>query len=213
LDLTVCLAGEQAKKNRAAIASIIHRYFAGDKSLLDEIEANAQSDHPVARMARESLPVDDKEIQEDRKRRRELEEVELQMKKTDMEQKRISNISAFASLMTILNPTWTQDERLVLQTQDLLKNTMFHSTTAQASITNGELEPITVSQVAQDMGKRPTNSQLIKIGRMLAKRYRDKYGEEPSKHTQYVDGAARKVNSYTGRDRDLVMEAIEEFME
>ena len=38
------------------MVNVIHRYFAGDKSLLDEIEANARSDHPMAQMARESLP-------------------------------------------------------------------------------------------------------------------------------------------------------------
>jgi len=203
--------GENAKKNRSAMKDIIHRYFAGDKSLLDEIEANAKSDHPMAQMARDSLPVNDKEELEDRKRKRVREDAEVQ-------KLRINNLSAFSSLMDKLNPSWTQDDRLVMQTQDLLKNTMFNSSMGNARIENGESAedehaPISVSQVAQDAGKRLTQSQSIKIGRLAAEKYREQYGKEPSKHPQYVDGATRMVNSYTEKDRSLVEEAINEFFD
>ena len=73
--------GENAKKNRFAMVGIIHRYYAGDKSLLEEIEANAKSDHPLAQMARETLPVDGAEELEERKRKRELELVCVALKK------------------------------------------------------------------------------------------------------------------------------------
>ena len=73
--------GENAKKNRSAMVGIIHRYYAGDKSLLEEIEANAKSDHPLAQMARETLPVDGAEELEERKRKRELELVCVVLKK------------------------------------------------------------------------------------------------------------------------------------
>ena len=46
------------------------------------------------------------------------------------------------------------------------------------------------------------------VGRILAKMFRDKYGENPPKHSQYVDGALRSVNTYFARDRDLVEDAI-----
>ena len=73
--------GENAKKNRSAMVGIIHRYYPGDKSLLEEIEANAKSDHPLAQMARETLPVDGAGELEERKRKRELELVCVALKK------------------------------------------------------------------------------------------------------------------------------------
>ena len=73
--------GENAKKNRSAMVGIIHRYYAGDKSLLEEIEANAKSDHPLAQMARETLPVDGAGELEERKRKLELELVCVELKK------------------------------------------------------------------------------------------------------------------------------------
>ena len=55
LKLMMFLPGENAKKNRSAMSTIMHRYFAGDPSLLGEIESNANSNHPMAQMARASL--------------------------------------------------------------------------------------------------------------------------------------------------------------
>jgi hypothetical protein len=49
------LPGENAKNWRSKAAEILRRYFAGDKTLLKEIEANAASDAPVNRAARASL--------------------------------------------------------------------------------------------------------------------------------------------------------------
>ena len=150
------------------MVNIIHRYFAGDKSLLGEIEANAASDHPMAQMAKASLPKDNLELQEDKKRKRIREDAELQ-------RVRIANINSFNSLMSFYNPNWVQeDKRLVLQMQDHLKN-VFMQPTTQNSITNGEsaeLASITVSQVALDMDRHFTNPQLFKIGKKIAQKYR-----------------------------------------
>jgi hypothetical protein len=55
LKLAMFLPGEKAKQYRSGMVSIIHRYFAGDPSILREIEANAASDSPIAQMARSSL--------------------------------------------------------------------------------------------------------------------------------------------------------------
>ena len=55
IKLCMFLPGEKAKKNRSLMVSIIVRYFAGDKSLIEEIVANAMGDDPVAQMARNSL--------------------------------------------------------------------------------------------------------------------------------------------------------------
>ena len=70
-----------------------------------------------------------------------------------------------------------------------------------------------MSQIAQEMGyNNLKHGQLIKLGHAVARRYRNKYQEEPPVHRQWVDGAERMVKSYTERDRDLIEEAIEEIL-
>ncbi len=69
---------------------------------------------------------------------------------------------------------------------------------------------ISVSQVAQEMGKRLNHRQLVRAGGIVARKYRELHGAEQAKHSQWVDGEERKVNSYTERDRELVVEALQE---
>jgi hypothetical protein len=57
IKLSMFLPGESAKKNRSLMTEILVRYFAGDPTLIREIETNAASDDPVASMARAVLPV------------------------------------------------------------------------------------------------------------------------------------------------------------
>ena len=80
---------------------------------------------------------------------------------------------------------------------------------AQLAIGNGEVsKPITISDLATAMGLRFDKGDTQKIGKMVAAAYREKYGQEPGKHEQFVDGAARLVNSYTERDKGMVEAAI-----
>lgn len=55
LKLAMLVSGEKAAMHRAAMVNILSRYYAGDGSLTDEIEANATSTSPVAEMARNAL--------------------------------------------------------------------------------------------------------------------------------------------------------------
>jgi hypothetical protein len=56
IKLLMFLPGEKAKINRSFMTEILVRYFAGDPTLIREVEANTASDDPVAEMARASLP-------------------------------------------------------------------------------------------------------------------------------------------------------------
>jgi hypothetical protein len=49
------LPGDNAKDMRSKISKILLRYFAGDPTLLEDIEANAASDSPICKAARASL--------------------------------------------------------------------------------------------------------------------------------------------------------------
>ena len=55
IELVMVLPGKVAKEMRCKFAEIITRYFAGDATLLPEIQANAESSHPVAELARDAL--------------------------------------------------------------------------------------------------------------------------------------------------------------
>lgn len=55
LKLVMLLSGDKAAMHRVAMVSILSRYYAGDDSLTDEIEANAASSSAIAEMARNSV--------------------------------------------------------------------------------------------------------------------------------------------------------------
>ncbi len=99
---------------RVQFSNIIRRYMAGDETLKDEIDANAQSSSPVAQMTR-ALVKGDGEEEHDRKRRR----------LTDDAQYRglaLGNINTAMDIMSKLNPAWRNDGRLLLQLENQVKN-------------------------------------------------------------------------------------------
>jgi hypothetical protein len=214
IKLMMFLPGAKAKENRTKMVKILHKFFAGDPALLGEIEANAASDSPLAQMARDSLAAESSGV----KRKRE-DPIETERARAELHALKVDTVSKFASTMELINPNWRQDARLRLQTEDWLKNVAFNSSSAPragvAAITNGAAgvdlsESISVSEVAQELGFRLNHSQLISVGRTVAKNYRAKYDAEPPIHKQWVDGAARDVKSYTAKDRDLIVDALAE---
>ena len=126
--------------------------------------------------------------------------------------------------MSFLDANWRDNRRVVLQTQDVLKNALFSdSATVCAPNTLGTaggaqavavavqppaLASISISQVAMEMGLRLTHSQTLAIGKMVSKSYQNSYGSVPSKHNQFVDGAVRRVNSYTEEHCGLITAAV-----
>jgi len=56
LKLIMFLPGNGAKDFRKNAADILTKFFAGDASLVAQIEENAESSHPISQMARASLP-------------------------------------------------------------------------------------------------------------------------------------------------------------
>lgn len=129
----------------------------------------------------------------------------------------ISNIQLWGEQMTVYDKDWQKDERLRMQTISHLQNLMFNSkciTDGGSSAESVQLESITVSTVAHDMGYHNlAHGDDVCIGRIASKRYKEKYGEPPSKHKQIVTGKTIMVNSYTERDRDLIEDAVREHVE
>jgi hypothetical protein len=95
LKLVMWIGGENAKTYRSAMVGILQRYYAGDGSLLDEVEANAQSSCPIQQMARASLAAESQEEEAlslpFKKRRMELDMARIE---TEIEARRIANHAA-----------------------------------------------------------------------------------------------------------------------
>ena len=117
------------------------------------------------------------------------------------------------------------DDRARLHFKDRFLNLSMESRMASVSsneqklLTNGQVapdeapiyhKPLTITTFASENNIRLTSSQAQKVGTLLAKKYRDKYGSNPPKHEQFVDGASRNVNSYTREHEDIMREAIQE---
>jgi len=64
-----------------------------------------------------------------------------------------------------------------------------------------------LSDLTAEMGLECSAGQLTRMGRTMAKRYRDLYKQEPCKREQTVNGYTCFVNAY-GRGDRAMMEAV-----
>jgi len=227
--LLVIIGGKVAAEFRTIVLGVFTRYMAGDRTMLEEIKANAVSTAPIHQAYRQALaqePVlDAAGAKRQLDREDTLFELELQERKqaleerksrmpAELQEKSMQNVQTFAVLMTSLNPEWKKDTRLCLQLEDSMKNAYF--TPRQTLITNGEAQvPLTrsidVSTVGQDLGMRLKDGERLAIGKLWKKRYFETYGEAPPLHDQFVNGAVRQVCSYTERDRPMGESVIREY--
>ena len=212
LKLIMMLPGEAAKTHRSAMADILRRYYAGDVSLIDDLEANALSESPVAQMARASLAAEGGagEIEDSRKRKR--EELELRKMEAEIQCMERNCQVAILDRYTALCTNTEIDERAKL----IFKDAILNAVMVGRAITNGvpnSVQPISISQVAADIGVQVDSKAVMQIGRIASKLYKDKHGETPAKHTQLVNGQAVPVNNYFESDRELVESAIRDHVE
>ena len=75
-----------------------------------------------------------------------------------------------------------------------------------------ENKRINISDMAGKMNVKFDRNILMKIGIKAKKEYMKKYGKAPEKHDQFVNGMWLKVCSYEAKDKDIVVDAIKEFM-
>ena len=224
LELIMVLPGKVAKETRKAFASIIHRYLAGDKSLITEIQANAESGSPIAQLARASIegdgenPLKRRKIHDAEVAKMELENARMA---AENQQLAITNQKMAYELYAMACHDGKPDDRIRMLFKDNMYNLMAppasSTTGAKAlAITDGGLEstahrPITISTVATELGLKFTSDELKRIGGLVRKRYMQRHGEPPGKHEQLVGGSVRHVNSYTAKDKDLVEAVLREW--
>jgi hypothetical protein len=234
--LLMILGGKVAAEFRQIIEGTFTRVMAGDQGLIEVINANAVSEAPIQQAFRAALaqepvaPVLD-ELCLGKKRERDdllfdMEMAErraaLEDRKAALEERKLKHASnliehANTALGSINGlKAWAHvDERTKLQMEDHIKNVVFNSMgTSTLAITNGAqpTAALNVSILAKELGFKCLDGQLQRIGKDMAKAYREAYKCEPTKHKQYVGGNYIPVNSYMERDRDMMARVIRAVM-
>ena len=224
IKLSMFLPGEIAKRNRAVMAQILTRYFAGDPSLIQEIEANAQSAAPIPQIARASFA--QQPALEGRKRHREIdefaewerrtalkerqiaikrEEVSIREKEISVKQQEIMNLQTAKTAMDLLIPDWISDSRLKLQMEDWVKNTIFG---CKPAITNGAPQPEIQEQAtaaSNRIASAPSPIQSISISQVVHEMgHRVKSGDLQIMGKLVAKAYRDKYNENPGKHRQWV---------
>lgn len=206
IELIMVLPGRTARETRAKFAGLIHRYLAGDTSLIKEIENNASSSSPITQLARATLPSESSVVEDNEARRKRIKREDAETAKLEIE-----NVQAVMNLMNALQPGWMEtDTRYRMQTIDRIKNIGCDGgsgAAVQLSVTNGEQgKALYIMDLARELKcKTLTQGEAIRVGKMAAKRYRAAHcDQEPLKQIRFVDGAERSVNCYSEADREML---------
>jgi hypothetical protein len=246
--LLMILGGKIAAEFREIVEGTFTRVMAGDKSLIEVINANAVSQEPVQQAFRQALAQEPVEPVLDefclkRKREREdllfdmemlerkvrLEETQLRLendklalengklalengklsleeRKLDHETKLIEHVNTSMGSINALKDWANVDQRTKLQAEDHIKNVLFNKMATAGPAADGTQasSPLNVSILAKELGFKCSEGELQRIGREMAKKYRETYKCNPSKHKQFVGGNFIPVNSYMERDRSLM---------
>jgi hypothetical protein len=230
LKLIMLVSGQKAAMYRSAMVKILQKYYAGDSSLLEEVEANAQSAGPIQQMARASLvgeavPVEDEEALSlpFKKRRMELEFAKME---AEVHTIQIANQAAAQAHsrehLTKIKDSYQElceDKLMDERARVILKDSFLNMALLQAPmarigdgagpalITDGA--PISLSLVRDQLHlNQVTDDELISVGQRVSKDYEAQHGKRPSKHTQLLKGRATMVNTYCERDRPLLEAAL-----
>jgi hypothetical protein len=145
----------------------------------------------------------------------------LEERKLHHETKLIEHVNTSMGSINALKDWANVDERTKLQAEDHIKNLLFNklavapvdplSSALTTASTDGPTAALNVSILAKELGFKCSEGEIQRIGREMAKKYRETYKCNPSKHKQFVGGNYIPVNSYMERDRsimELVIRAV-----
>jgi hypothetical protein len=200
--LSLILGGKVADEFRTLVTDTFNRVMVGDRSLIHVIEANAQSTSLVQQAFKKSLAKEPAAPT--------LEQI------CGVKRDRWDNLKfikdSYEAYSMICSDT-SMDERARLFFKDRVMNQVLLDDGGASAITNGPpaSTPLTISNVASKMGMVLSTDRLQEVGFAVAKAYKQKYWEKPTKHEQLCGGAVRSVNSYMERDRALVEAVLATF--
>ncbi len=166
------------------------------------------------KLEREQLQLEDKKLQlENGKLQLENGKLDLQERKLQHESKLIEHVTTSMGSINALKDWANVDERTKLQAEDHIKNVLFNKlATAGTDAAHNETAPLNVSILAKELGFKCSDGDVQRIGREMAKQYRETYGCNPPKHKQFVNGNYIPVNSYMERDRSVMERVIRDVM-
>lgn len=217
--LLLILGGKVAAGFREQVEATFTRVMAGDTSLIEVINANAVSQEPLQQAFRQALAQEPVEpVLDDfclkRKRGDRLFEMEMAERQLALDEGRrlhtinlIQDATTAMGAISALKDLKNVDERTKIQAEDHIKNVLFNKTSSADPAAN-ETAPLTVSILAKELGFKCSDGDLQRIGREMAKQYREIYGCNPPKHKQFVNGNYIPVNSYMERDRGVMERVI-----
>lgn len=215
VELIFLLPGNRASEFRSNAARLLIRHLAGDESLVDEVRSQALCDSDEAKLAREHLAATAEENSVQAYVSPDAERLRVDALRLDVA-KKMQETACAAIPAGLTGPA--AHAALLIRDYALnwIMNELGTGQGAAARLEGGgggegarrQTEPITVSQIAARLGKRPTNGQLATIGKAVKKRYIARHGRSPAKKPQFVDGAMRDVRSYEAADEDLIREEI-----
>ena len=138
----------------------------------------------------------------------------LENGKLEHQAKLIEHVNTSMGSINALKDWANVDERTKLQAEAHIKNVLFNKVGAQSSSADETqaVTPLNVSILATELGFKCAEGQLQRIGRGMAKKYRETYQSDPSKHKQQVGGMYIPVNSYMERDRSMMELVIRSVM-
>ena len=130
----------------------------------------------------------------------------LEERKLDHETKLIVHVNTSMGSINALKDWANVDERTKLQAEDHIKNVLFNKTAAPPGDHDSPASTaaLSVSILAKELGFKCSEAELQRIGREMAKKYRETYKADPPKHKQFVNGNCIPVNSYMERDRSMM---------
>jgi hypothetical protein len=214
--LLMMLGGKVAAQYRALVETTFSRVIAGDRSLIKVIEANAESTAPInqafrAALVNDPLPGDDALDQMTLNRKRRYEDLEYNERLEALELKRAERIRIQMDLYRALSPGGVIDSRAELLFRDSVLNGYLSQIQGNGALRVADSDdnmPVTLSNIAADMGLKFSSNDYISIGTKVKAAYVKKYGTEPAKHDQLCGGAVRKICSYTKKDIELIQEVL-----
>jgi hypothetical protein len=209
--LLLLMGGKIASEFRKLVEETFRRVIAGDRSLIEVIESNSTSQNPIQRAYRASLEEEPASTTlEDICLKRKREELELRKLELELQKEEQSMQFGLIEKYDLLCTNKNMDERAKILFKDKLLNSTILGGTGSIST---EKTAISLSQFvdSREPELKLTKEQLMGLGKMASKLYKDKYGQTPSKHTQMIGGIPTEVNTYFKKDHDLLEEALNMF--
>jgi hypothetical protein len=230
------LPGKTAKAFRRQCAHYIVRILGGDASLIEEMQDRAevvdvsQRDFFLGKRGTKTREKDELASRKLKLRRKEaeiekleaetklyvkdgeakLEKLEAETKlyvkdgEAKLEQRKIEmNKSSVTFYRDLVQEMFSEDTHMKAAFKDYAMVTL-----GQGSV-EGSLAQFApdISTIITNMGFRgQCNSTLCRIGKSVAKSYREMYGSAPKKTEKYVNGSVRYVNAYMQSDVAMIQE-------